>query len=97
MDTNSFWPSRVNWKRHWPAGINSIIGVIQLFISFAILVIHAAIVGIGVASLCIGAAPWFIMGFVCWAFFLACWISIFCVSEYYFYPMKNCAQISVLL
>ncbi|CAF3784522.1 unnamed protein product [Rotaria sp. Silwood1] len=32
------------------------------------------------ASLCASLTTWYVMGFVCWAFFFACWISIFCVT-----------------
>ena len=82
MTIHSFWPNQESWLHYWPARIVSLIAIAQLLFSFAIVILHSAIVAIGISSFCIGATPWFIMGFVCWAIFLACWISVFCVSKY---------------
>jgi hypothetical protein len=82
MATNSCWPSAQSWGLYWPARIMALIAVIQLLFSFAILGLQGAIVALGIAFLCYSVNAWYIMGFVCWAFFLACWISVFCVSEY---------------
>ena len=86
MSINSFWPNHQSWKRYWLSGIVALIAVIQLFVSFAILGLHTVIVIIGMVPLCIDVTPWYVMGFICWAFFFACWISIFCVSKCNFYP-----------
>jgi hypothetical protein len=82
MAINSIWPSYQSWGIYWPSRITALIGVIQLLFSFAILGLHSVIVGFGLGGLCYNVNAWYIMGFICWAFFLACWISIFCVSEY---------------
>lgn len=80
MARYSFWPSPQNWLQYWPSCIVSLIAVAQLIFSFGIVILHSAIVGLGVAAFCIGATPWFIMGFVCWIIFFACWISVFSVT-----------------
>lgn len=80
MVLRSYWPKPENWLHYWPVCIVTLIAVTQLLFSFAIVFIHTAIVSIGVLSFCIGATPWFIMGFVCWFIFFACWISVFSVT-----------------
>jgi len=60
----------------------ALIATIQLLFSFAILGLHIVIVLFGIAGLCYNVNSWYVMGFVCWALFLACWISVFTVSEY---------------
>jgi len=82
MVSGSYWPNGEHWLHYWPARIIALIATIQLIMSFAILIIQSAIVGIGMIALCNDATPRYIMGFVCWAFFFACWISTFCVSTY---------------
>ncbi len=68
------------------ASIVAVIAVIQLFISFAIMGLQSGIVGIGII---IGykATERYVMGFICWAFFLSCWISTFCVSKCSYLPL----------
>ncbi|CAF1295922.1 unnamed protein product [Rotaria sp. Silwood1] len=80
MSNHSCWPSSQSWKRYWPTGIVAVIGVVQTFFSFAAVALHVAIVLIGIVSLCSNYAAWYVMGFVCWAFFLTSWISVFCVT-----------------
>ncbi|CAF1296096.1 unnamed protein product [Rotaria magnacalcarata] len=80
MRANSYWPNGQSWKRYWPGSIVSLIAVLQLFVSFFIVGLHIAILVIGLVSLCAVFKSWYVMGFICWGFFMTCWISIFCVS-----------------
>ncbi|CAF2069460.1 unnamed protein product [Rotaria magnacalcarata] len=80
MCANSCWPNGQSWKHYWPGSIVSLIAVLQLFISFAVVGLHAAIVTIGLVSLCAVFMSWYVIGFICWGVFMTCWISIFCVS-----------------
>jgi hypothetical protein len=81
MVGRSFWPNSGSWRHYWPSCIVALIATIQFFFSFAILAIQIGIVVIGIVFLCNGVTPRYVMGFVCWGFFFACWISIFCVSK----------------
>ncbi len=82
MVNRSYWPNNESWKQYWPYRIIALIATTQLIISFIVVAIQIAIVIIGTSSLCNGVTPRYVMGFVCWGFFIACWISIFCVSKY---------------
>lgn len=83
MANGMYWPNSENWQRYWLSGIITFIATIQLIMSFAIVIIQSAIVAIGIGALCYGITARYIMGFVCWCFFFACWISNFCVSKYF--------------
>ncbi|CAF1677031.1 unnamed protein product [Rotaria magnacalcarata] len=80
MGANSYWPNGQSWKHYWPVSIITLIAVLQLFVSFAVVGLHIAIVTIGLASLCVVFMSWYVIGFVGWGIFITCWISIFCVS-----------------
>ncbi|CAF2114602.1 unnamed protein product [Rotaria magnacalcarata] len=80
MCANSYWPNGQSWKHYWPGGIVTFIAVLQLFVSFAVVGLHVIIVIIGLVSLCIVYMSWYVMGFICWGFFITSWISIFCVN-----------------
>ncbi|CAF4631663.1 unnamed protein product [Rotaria socialis] len=80
MCANSCWPNGQSWKHYWPGRIVSLIAVVQLLVSFAVVGLHIAIVTIGLVSLCAVFMSWYVIGFICWGVSMTCWISMFCVS-----------------
>ncbi|CAF4832731.1 unnamed protein product, partial [Rotaria magnacalcarata] len=53
MCANLCWPNGQSWKHYWPGGIVTFIAVLQLFVSFAVVALHIAIVTSGLVVTCV--------------------------------------------
>ena len=82
MSIESYLPNSVKWERYWPTKIVTLVGTFQGLLSFCVLVLQAAIVGIGIGALCNDIATRYIIGFVAWLFFEASSIATCCPCKY---------------